>query len=98
MAINYKQPHVYTLEHRMLGDQSTTTTISNSGVSKLTVQSTYTLAAPYMGALKTIYRTAALSTANTSIAAASGTAFNGGGGTQVLVLRPTTAAGGEDVL
>ena len=79
-------------KHKMLGDQpSTSTTISNDGVTKLTVATTYTLWAPYVGALKTIYRTGSLSTAQTAIAAGTGVSFNSDGGTQVLMLRPTTA-------
>jgi len=97
MAINAKQPFVYTLKHKMLGDQSTFTTISNNGVTKLTVNSTYTLAAPEVSSLKTIYRTAAMTTANTLIAPSSGCSFDGNGGTQVLSLQPTTAAGGNDI-
>jgi hypothetical protein len=61
------------------------------------VNSTYTLAAPEVGCLKTIYRTAAMTTANTLIAASSGCAFDGNGGTQVLSLQPTTAGGGNDI-
>ena len=78
----------------MLGDQPTgDTTISNVGVTKLAVATTYTLQNPYVGALKTIYRTAALTTANTSISPQTGGAFDGAGGTQVLVLRPSTVGG-----
>jgi hypothetical protein len=94
---NTKQPFVYTLQHKMLGDQSTTTTITNNGVSKLRVNSTYTLAAPVVGALKTIYRAATMTTANTLIAASSGCSFDTNGGTQILSLQPTTAAGGNDI-
>jgi hypothetical protein len=73
------------------------TTISNVGVTQLNVQSTYTLQNPYVGALKTIYRTASLTTAVTAIAPQTGGAFNSMGGTQVLVLQPTTAGTGADI-
>jgi hypothetical protein len=98
MATLNKQPFVYTLLHKYEGDQlSGNTTITNVGITKLTSQTTYTLAAPDAGALKTIYRAQSMSTVNTQIAAGSGISFNGAGGTQTLNLQPSTAAGVEDV-
>jgi hypothetical protein len=81
----------------VLGDQSTVTTITNNGVSRISVQTTYTLAAPEVGSLKTIYRAASLTTANTLITASTGVSFDTNGGTQVLSLQPTTVAGGNDI-
>ena len=53
MATNTKQPFIYTQAHKMLGDQPTgNTTISNVGVTKLVVATTYTLQNPYVGAMK----------------------------------------------
>jgi hypothetical protein len=94
---NTKQPFVYTLKHKMLGDQSTVTTITNNGVSRITANTTYTLAAPEVGCVKTIYRSASATTANTLIAASSGVSFDSNGGTQVLSLQPTTVGGGPDI-
>ncbi len=64
-------------------------------MTKLSVATTYTLQNPYVGALKTIYRAASLTTANMLIAPQTGGAFNSAGGTQVLVLRPSTVGGEE---
>jgi len=91
------QPFVYTQKHRMLDVQSSDETIPNYGVTKLTALSTYTLDAPYEGALKTIYRAADMSTAPSVVNAGSGRAFNSLGGTQVMTLYPTTAGAGQDI-
>jgi hypothetical protein len=48
------QPFVNYNRHKLLVTQSTTANIPNTGVTKLTALSTYTLDAPYPGALKTI--------------------------------------------
>ena len=92
-----KEPFVYTLKHKVLSVQSTTANIPNHGVTRLTALSTYTLDAPVAGTVKTIYRAASMSTAASVVNAGSGVSFNSAGGTQVLLLQPTTVGGGADL-
>src|SRR5262245_19560421 len=91
---------IYNWKHKLLTTQSTTATIPNHGVTRISRASTYVLDAPEVGMLKTIYRSASLTTAQTKITSTSSAgqvAFNSLGGTQVLFLNPTTAAAGEDI-
>jgi hypothetical protein len=67
---------------------------------QLTGASTWILPQPRVGNLVTIYAAATMSTANITIVSTSTggqVAFNSLGGTQKLVLTPTTVGGGEDM-
>jgi hypothetical protein len=98
---NTKRPFIYSLEHKLHGTpQTTATVLVNNGVHQLTGASTWILAHPRVGSLVTIYAAATMSTANITIVSTSTggqVAFNSGGGTQKLVLSPTTAGAGEDM-
>jgi hypothetical protein len=98
---NTKRPFIYSLEHKLHGTpQTTATVLVNNGVHQLTGASTWILAQPRVGSLVTIYAAATMSTANITIVSTSTggkVAFNSLGGTQKLVLSPTTAAVGEDM-
>jgi hypothetical protein len=98
---NNRKPFIYTLEHKMNGTpQTTATVLVNNGVHQITGASTYILAQPRVGSLVTIYCPSTMSTANVTIVSTSTggqVAFNSLGGTQKLVLSPTTAAAGEDM-
>jgi hypothetical protein len=78
----------------------TAATIPNHGVTRLTALSTYTLDGPVAGMVKTIYRSAALSTGQiviVSTSSAGQASFNSLGGTQVMFLNAgTTTAVGPD--
>ena len=91
------EPYVNYPRQKMLATQSSTANIPNQGITRLTALSTYTLDAPVKGALKTIYRSASMSTAASVVNAGSGRSFNSAGGTQVLLLQPTTVGGGMDI-
>ena len=53
---NTRMPFIYTQKHKHLGSAaSSTATIPNNGVTKLTAAATYTLAGPEVGSLVTIY-------------------------------------------
>ena len=72
----------------------------NNGIHQLTGASTWILAQPRPGSLVTIYAAASMSTANVTIVSTSTggqVSFNSLGGTQKLVLSPTTAGAGEDM-
>jgi hypothetical protein len=74
--------------------------LANNGVVQLTGATTWVLAAPRVGSLVTIYCPSTNSTANVTIVSTSSSgqvAFNSLGGTQKLILSPTTAAAGEDM-
>ena len=96
-----KKPYIYTQEHRVNGaTSSTTATIPNNGVTQLTGDTTYILAGPRVGSLVTLYRAASATTANLVIVSTSSSgqvSFNSLGGTQKLILTPTTASAGEDM-
>ena len=98
---NFKKPFIYSLEHKMNGTpQTTATVLANNGVHQLTGASTWIIAQPRVGSLVTIYAAASMSTANITIVSTSTggqVAFNSLGGTQKLILSPTTAAVGEDM-
>ena len=91
MAINNKQPFVYTQASKMLGtlaSSSSTNTIPNQGVIQITAPSTYNLAGPNVGSLVTIYcassvaQGAAKILSVSTINGSSGqVAFNSAGGT-----------------
>jgi hypothetical protein len=99
--VNTKKPFIYTLEHKAHGTpQTTATVLANSGVHQLTGASTWIIAAPRVGSMVTIYCPSTMSTANVTIVSTSSSgqvAFNSLGGTQKLVLSPTTTAAGEDM-
>jgi hypothetical protein len=99
--VNTRKPFIYSLEHKLHGTpQTTATVLVNNGVHQLTGASTWILAQPRVGSLVTIYAAATMSTANITIVSTSTggqVAFNSGGGTQKLVLSPTTAGAGEDM-
>jgi hypothetical protein len=98
---NIRKPFVYTLEHKLHGTpQTTATVLVNNGVHQLTGASTWVLAQPRIGSLVTIYAAATMSTANITIVSTSTggqVSFNSLGGTQKLILSPTTADAGEDM-
>ena len=98
---NVRRPFVYTQEHRMNGTpQTTATVLVNNGVHQVTTATTWILAQPRVGSLVTLYAQATASTANITILSTSTggqVAFNSLGGTQKLILSPTTAAVGEDM-
>jgi hypothetical protein len=76
----------------------TATVLANSGAHQLTGASTWILAQPRVGSLVTIYAAETMSTANITIVSTSTAgqvAFNSAGGTQKLVLSPTSAGAGE---
>ena len=99
--VNTRKRFIYTLEHKLHGTpQTTATVLVNNGVHQLTGASTWVLAQPRVGSLVTIYAAATMSTANITIVSTSSSgqvAFNSLGGTQKLVLTPTTAGVGEDM-
>ena len=71
----------------------------NNGIHQLTSATTWTLAQPRVGSLVTLYAAVSQSTANITIVSTSTggqVAFNSLGGTQKLVLSPSTVGGGED--
>jgi hypothetical protein len=72
----------------------------NNGIHQLTSATTWTLAQPRVGSLVTLYAAVSQSTANITIVSTSTggqVAFNSLGGTQKLVLSPSTVGGGEDL-
>ena len=79
---------------------STTAVIPNNRVNQLVGDSTFILAGPRIGSMVTLYRAATNTTANLVIISTSSSgqvSFNSLGGTQKLILCPTTAAAGEDI-
>ena len=96
---NTKQPFVYSLKHKMLGTvASSTATIPNNGVTKLTAASTYALTGPEVGSLVTIYAVgvdAVLSCASTVVGSTGQVSFNSGGGTQRLTLNYDSTVGND---
>jgi hypothetical protein len=99
--VNTRKPFIYSLEHKLHGTpQTTATVLVNNGAHQLTGASTWILAGPRVGSLVTIYCPSTMSTANVTIISTSSSgqvAFNSLGGTQKLILSPTTAAVGEDM-
>ena len=100
--VNTRKPFIYSLEHKLHGTpQTTATVLVNNGVHQLTGASTWILAQPRVGSLVTIYAAATMSTANITIVSTSTggqVAFNSLGGTQKLVLSPSTVGGGRGPL
>jgi hypothetical protein len=96
---NTKQPFVYSMKHKMLGTvASSTATIPNNGVTKLTAASTYALAGPEVGSLVTIYAVgvdAVISCASTVAGSTGLVAFNNAGGTQRLTLNYDSTSGND---
>jgi hypothetical protein len=82
---NTKQPFVYSLKHKMLGTvASSTVTIPNHGVTKITAAATYNLAGPEVGSLVTIYAVgvdAVITSVSTVVGSTGQVSFNGAGGT-----------------
>ena len=99
--VNTRKPFIYSLEHKLHGTpQTTTSVLVNNGIHQLTSATTWTLAQPRVGSLVTLYAAVSQSTANITIVSTSTggqVAFNSLGGTQKLVLSPTTAGAGEDM-
>jgi hypothetical protein len=96
---NTRQPFVYTMKHKMLGTAaSSTVTIPNNGVTKLTAATTYALAGPEVGSLVTIIAVGAdavISCASTVVGSTGQVAFNNAGGTQRLALNYDSTSGNE---
>ena len=76
---------------------STTAVIPNNRVNQLVGDSTFILAGPRIGSMVTLYRAATNTTANLVTSSSGQVSFNSLGGTQKLILCPTTAAAGEDI-
>jgi hypothetical protein len=87
-----KQPFVYNRNHKFYGvpaSSSSTPLIPNSGVTRLTLASTYTLQGPEVGSLVTIYATSvdvSIVSVSTTPGSTGQVAFDDNAGTQKLNL------------
>ena len=87
------------MKHKLMGTvASSTVTIPNNGVTKITAAATYALAAPEVGSLVTIYTVGAdavVTCTSTVVGSTGQVAFNNAGGTQRLTLNFDSTVGAD---
>jgi hypothetical protein len=98
---NTKQPFIYTQKHKHFGSAaSSTATIPNHGVTKITAAATYALAGPEVGSLVTLTAVgvdATIVSVSTVTGSTGQVSFNAAGGTQKLNLCYNSTVSNQDI-